>query len=64
METALRLVLYASVSAFLAIGTYWIYLGLEKLAYEAYVPAYVEAPVYINQWQSPVIETGTSTKAR
>lgn len=60
METAVRLILYASVSVFLIVGAYWIYLSLEKLAYEAYVPAYIEVPVVLEKWQGPA-EAGTST---
>ena len=61
METALRLLLNFSISVFLLVGTYWIYLSLEKLAYEAYEPRYVEVPVFI---EKPPVKAATSSGAR
>ena len=61
METVVRVFLMISVSVSCVVGARWLFQATERLAYEAYVPTYVEVPVLIPAWKEAAPIDATSS---
>lgn len=58
---ALRAISYILVSLAALLGLFWAFKGIEKAAYEAYTPRYIEVPVFIEKWHIEKAPEGASS---